>query len=463
MVWTFHAWRLDGEGGQTFLAGDLPLSDVSITRTLSGVDGIEATVPVQVGRLRGGGPTDSVFVPWSTAVYAEEDGAIRAGGIVTAADSVGPKLALTVEGFTAYLHGLPYAGESQFVQADPLRIARHIWDHAQAQPGGDLGLEVTTSPEAGSPVRVGQLPVEQWPKYTDGAQVPTLPVEGVQFVYQWVTTTSTGTTRTTTQYGRATRTYTPATATTSCILRNRTTRVVTQDDGTSLPAGWEVLGVLTSTAAPKKTEEGETLEPYKLEWFSDFDLGARFDDLGKLGGFDWVEGHAWDGDEVRHTLRIGWPRIGRVRTDVRFVVGENVTVEPTLEVEGDRWADEVIMLGAGEGRAMVRGSWAGDRTRLRRPKVLTDKTIRSASVASRAAAREWRAYQADTDVKAITVMDHPNAPLGSWEPGDTVRLLGSGSGWAADLDMQVRVLSTTFSPGGATASLTVTRADGGSR
>ena len=112
---------------------------------------------------------------------------------------------------------------------------------------------------------------------------------------------------------------------------------------------------------------------------------------------------------------------------------------------------------------MVRGSWAGDRTRLRRPKVLTDKTIRSASVASRAAAREWRAYQADTDVKAITVMDHPNAPLGSWEPGDTVRLLGSGNGWAADLDMQVRVLSTTFSPGGATASLTVTRADGGSR
>ena len=63
MVWIFHAWRLDGEGGQSFLAGDLPLSDVSITRTLSGVDGIEATVPVQVGRLRGGGPTDSVFVP----------------------------------------------------------------------------------------------------------------------------------------------------------------------------------------------------------------------------------------------------------------------------------------------------------------------------------------------------------------------------------------------------------------
>ena len=25
MAWTFHAWRLDGEGGQTFLAGDLPL------------------------------------------------------------------------------------------------------------------------------------------------------------------------------------------------------------------------------------------------------------------------------------------------------------------------------------------------------------------------------------------------------------------------------------------------------
>ena len=60
---------------------------------------------------------------------------------------------------------------------------------------------------------------------------------------------------------------------------------MTQDDGTSLPAGWEVLGVLTSTAAPKKTEEEETLEPYKLEWFSDFDLGARFDDLGNLGGF----------------------------------------------------------------------------------------------------------------------------------------------------------------------------------
>ncbi|NHN55767.1 hypothetical protein G9U51_08255 [Calidifontibacter sp. DB0510] len=467
--WRYFATRLNGDGTETYLAGDLPLKDVQISQVLSGVDNLDATVPVEHDRLRAAGVDYGIFVPWSTAVYAELDGVIRAGGIVVDVDLDGPSLKLSCDGFTGYLSGMPYGDVTNLVQVDPLKVAGMIWGHVQSQPGGNLGIRLDIDPPT-SPIRLGLLPVEQWPMLRNGSTgYPLLP-EGSRFRYTWPKTTADAEEKI--AYGVATRTFSPISGTARCVYRRISDGAVAEQTKTTatLPAGWEVLGRIVDEQ-PQAADDGSAWEPYKLEWFADFDLGQRWADLAQLGRFDyWVE-HAWgDADGITaggtvyltHTLHVVYGGIGRRREDLRFVVGENVQVVPAVEVRGVEYADEIITLGAGEGRAMVRGTWRGDSPRLRRPKVVTDKLLRTTAAANRAAATEGARIAPDVrgDVKQLVVRHHPNAPLGSWQPGDQIRLVGAVSGWASRLDLWVRVLETQISPDtGDVATLTVTRSE----
>ena len=457
-MWRYLAFRLNGDGTEDFLAGDLPLTDVTLGDVLSGVDDFTATVPVDHATLADASQVSrAIFVPWSTAIYAEKDGRVRGGFIITDVDIDGENLKLTGDGFTGYPHGIPYVHSTGFVNTDPLDIARHIWDHIQGQDGGDLGVTVVCDP-ASSPIRLGKLPVEQWPTYALDKTAPLLP-EGSQFR---VTSTNPITKKVATLYGTATRTHTAPNAGAWCILRRRSDGLIVKDD-TGAPAGWDVLGLVTVKEPKIDVGDGETLEPYRLDWFADADLGARFDDLATQGQFDYRMEHAWVGDTVQHTLRIAYGGLGARRDDLRFVVGENVQTIPTLELSGEDFASGVMLLGAGEGRAMIRGSWTRQTGRLRRPKVITDKSIRTVAAAQRAVESAGRAFVEDDagDIRQLVVRDHPNAPLGSWQPGDTIHVVGARTGWAAGMDMWVRVLSTTTNPATDVATLTVTRTEKG--
>ena len=151
MGWRFLATRLDGKGGEALLDPDLPFDSVSITHTLSGPGGIEASITPEVSRLVGpdGSP---IFTPWSTAIYAEKDGEIRAGAILVDIESSGEKLDLECTGFTGYLKDMPYTSVYRGYNLDPLNIARVIWNHVQGAKSGNLGLIVGAGT---SPVRVG--------------------------------------------------------------------------------------------------------------------------------------------------------------------------------------------------------------------------------------------------------------------------------------------------------------------
>lgn len=150
--WRYIAERLDGNGGGSVIDLDLPLEDVEITKTLSGADSIDATISPVYKRLMGpdGLP---ILKPWSTAVYAEYDGDIRAAGILSDSPAEGPKLALDFVGFVGYAKDMPYTGAGWYgVQVDPLEVVRFIWNHIQSQPGGNIGLQVST---LATSVRVG--------------------------------------------------------------------------------------------------------------------------------------------------------------------------------------------------------------------------------------------------------------------------------------------------------------------
>lgn len=352
--WRFLATRLHGDGTETLIAVDLPLTDRGITRAVSGPGGLSGTVPIEVARLVGqdGRP---VLEPWACAVYAERDGLLVGAGLVTdkSLTMQGPTLALSTRGFSSYLEGMPYEGNSSWVDEDPANLVRHAWGHVQGFAGGNLGMVVDST---ATPERVGE------------------PEEDVEFT----------------------------------------------------------------------TEEGEEVEftagPYRWNYWSTHDLGAEVDKLAQNTPLDYIESHSWNGEQVDHRLRLGYPRVGRRRSDLRFVVGENVIEEPSVGV--GLWASEVTVLGAGEGRKMRSGRASVDRNgRLRRPAVVVDKSLQSNRACNQEASFEiaWRTGANETST--ITVMDHPSAPIGSWTPGDEILLQGSGQGWNADLYQWVRILS----------------------
>ena len=142
MGWRYIATKLNGDGTETVLDWDLPIVQPSFTDELSGAGGMSGTIAPEIARLRVDG--EPIFVPWSTALYAEADGIIRHGSILSDITEEGPVLKLTGVGFSAYLKGQCYGGEWVKTRIDPALAVTEIWRYIQAQPKGNIGLKVPT-------------------------------------------------------------------------------------------------------------------------------------------------------------------------------------------------------------------------------------------------------------------------------------------------------------------------------
>lgn len=367
--WRFIARRLNGDGTETTLDFNVPITDETITDVLSGPPGLSGALSMRYPQLiaSDGQP---LLREWSTALYAEEEGVIRGGGIVTKIRPTGDTLRVDCAGWTAYPQGMPYSGSTFFVDKDPLDIVRHIWAHLQGQQDGNLGVVID---DTTSPVRIGQE------------------LEQVQFD--------------------------------------------TQSGPVSFEAG-----------------------PYKLEWFSTADLGKNIDDLAGDTPFDYHEEMAWNGEEISHFVRIGYPSLGARRPGLRFVVGENVTLIPEQNSNSETYANGALVLGRGEGRVMKHGLIYVPDGSIRRIAVVEDKSLNTDAGCISAARTEVGRRKHAFTVSQITVADHPHARPGSYNVGDEIRLQ-SKNGWAP-MDIWVRVLSISRSPSRSSDSLlTVMRTD----
>lgn len=153
--WRYFATRLNGDGTETLLASDMPLSGVTITDALSQPDSIDFDVEPEIPELKtaNGSP---LFLPWSTAVYAEKDGKIRHGSIVSnlSTSANGSSLKVTSRGFANYPQGMPWTNSTKkLYQVDPADMVRLIWSTLQTHPRGNLGVRLST--DVKTPVRVG--------------------------------------------------------------------------------------------------------------------------------------------------------------------------------------------------------------------------------------------------------------------------------------------------------------------
>lgn len=136
-----------------FLHTQLPLTDVTVTETLSGPGGLTGSIPHDLPQLKDerGEP---LIKEWGAAIWAEADGEIRGGGIVDRVGPDGSQLSVECVGFSGALKGQPYTGNGEvWSKVDPLVVVRTIWAHWQSQPGGDLGVLVDGTT---SPIRIGE-------------------------------------------------------------------------------------------------------------------------------------------------------------------------------------------------------------------------------------------------------------------------------------------------------------------
>lgn len=228
-----------------------------------------------------------------------------------------------------------------------------------------------------------------------------------------------------------------------------------------LKSGLKIGTVLTQVEfdtqdGPVSFEAG----PWQLNRWETHDLGKKIDDLASDTPFDFREVHNWNGDIIEHRMELAYPRFTGQRKDLRFVVGENVIIQPTVTENGDDWASELLLLGAGEGRTMIFGQASLPReNRLRRVAVVEDKDVKSLTTANTRAYNLLKARMEIADLTEFTVLDHEFAPMGAARPGDEV-FISLDYDWQEGEGFWVRIDKIQYSPDeGNNYVLSVTRAD----
>jgi hypothetical protein len=482
VTWHFHLQEVPSGD---WIDRDFPLADAFVVEPVSAPAAISGTIPL-------GYPQRARIKEWGCLLVAEEDGRDPVVAIVDSIATEGDNLHIDAGGYSMYPTGMPWVdAEYSGTSVDPMDVVRMIWAKLQARPSGNLGVVLDADK---SPVRLGiperadrtkakailadakareataKTASENAAKDLNTAKISLLaaasrPSAGI-VLYQ--DSAPSGDSRTAANlwidkndankgYIWDGKKWALQTTSSQAIIN---TRLATW---TAAKASVEATG---KTYTTRKTEratansklsaiEGGDAEPYQINWWDTHDLGAVIDDLAKSTPFDYREVSRWvDDNTLGLRLELGVPSLGVRRTDLRFEIGVNATAAPPVQ-ERD-YSSEVIVLGAGEGRAMVRATTTGNAGRLRRATVISRKDIGKTDTAASVARVELAARKAEWVFDSLDVIDHPMARYGSYRAGDEIYTTGD-AGWI-QLDHWVRVLeiSTDCTSGAISLKVEVT-------
>ncbi|PCG85470.1 hypothetical protein CIB93_14035 [Streptomyces sp. WZ.A104] len=204
------------------------------------------------------------------------------------------------------------------------------------------------------------------------------------------------------------------------------------------------LGVQVDSTTSRVTV-GTPADPYRTDWWEAPVLGRVVDDMASIeGGPQWAESTGWSSGRPAGRIRLGWPRLGSRRSDIAFATGVNIASVVPVEFDADAYAQVVIALGAGEGRSRRRAIDAVRNGRLRLEHVLEAPEEKGTDRLADRARAERRARQVLGEITQINVIDHPAAPVGSWQIGDDVRVTVHDT-WA-DFDGWCRITGWALRP-----------------
>jgi hypothetical protein len=471
-------WRYIAQRATTgeFLDMDVPIDRDELSWALSGAGYLRGTVAPDTGTLRAADGR-LVLEEWGTLIFAEADGEIRWGGIVVSSKFTGAKWEVEAAGYATYPHGIAYAGDYYKALIDPAQAVRDIWDHLQSYADGDLGLTVTgsTNVRLGSPSEdeantaaaeaatakanydaANKVLATRRAAATEARKAQTAAIATRTAKSKALTAAKS--TKDAAAISAAQADYNSANAAVTAAKA-----VVAQKDADVKNQAAVVAGLKTTldaandkkkaTAAAKKDDGGA----YKLQWWESTDCGQEIDALAKETPFDYTERHYWSGDTIKHELQIGYPRLGRRRNDLAFVQGDNVMKVVTPTIDGDDFANEVVGIGAGEGKGAVHRTTAVRDGRLRRSYVYTAKEVDKTDRMDALIRDQLQRRALSLDIQSVTVVDHPNARIGSWSVGDDV-LIQATIPWLGDIELWCRIVGWTLVTEN-TATLSLKRSD----
>ena len=182
------------------------------------------------------------------------------------------------------------------------------------------------------------------------------------------------------------------------------------------------LGVIVDDTT-STSKVGTPAEPYTSYWYDVKSLGDQVDELvGDQATPEYTCTTAWNADrtDVIKRIRLGWPRLGRRRTDIEFSSGVNIIEDPEATMAGDDYAQVVLATGAGDGSAKLRQISAVRNGRLRLEAAASYPEVNGNDILAQRAnwERAWR--QTMGTVGQITIRNTTAAPFGAWQVGDDV-------------------------------------------
>ena len=182
--------------------------------------------------------------------------------------------------------------------------------------------------------------------------------------------------------------------------------------------------------------------PLDLSYWAVPDLGALIDQYAESTPYEYREETRWAGERsLEHRIRVGVPTLGVRRPNLRLVLRENVLAVPPVTEDGDDYASDVLIHGAGSGPTMVAASAGRPTHWIRRVVTVADKALVTHQSAAARARAEVAARVSREEIDSLTIRDHVNAPLTAFEVGDELLYLGADA-----TERWVRVQDITYQP-----------------
>lgn len=157
------------------------------------------------------------------------------------------------------------------------------------------------------------------------------------------------------------------------------------------------------------------------------DCGDYINALARDTPFDYMELSEWNADrtDVNKTVLLGYPRLGLIQPNLAFVLKENVlSAKPHTEAATD-YVSDVGVSGWFPGMEYSSELSNADPERLRRYLAEDDAMIDSNERAAAWAHRRLARRQTPPYWETITINpEHPNAPMGTFDVGDTITVQG---------------------------------------
>ncbi|MFF8399800.1 hypothetical protein [Streptomyces sp. NPDC016172] len=394
-------WRYIAQRTTTgdILDWDVPfVAEAPPKRELNGPGEMRGTIAPEYLRLMAKPDGLPVMAEWATSLYAEFEGRIRWGGMVTNLGFKGQAMQVTCRGYTAYPNGMPYLGST-------IRSGAKIpkkWAYEGRDKNHD-GYIDHTSPKKKMPPRPKATISSRWDAY-----------DVVRHIWAHLQ-----------DYQRGKLGVT----------------LDKHDSGYKLGAS-----------------NGE--DPWELQWWESPDCGSTITEVMNLAKGDYLERHYWDGtkEKILHHIDLGRRRLGRTRSDLRFAQGENIIEIATPSYQGDFFANNVYVIGKGSGAKAARVRVVVDDKRVRRAKIITRKSTANAKTLTGYGKAERAKHNQQLTIPSIAIRHHPNAPLGSWALGDRI-LLQVEIPWIGEMAVWHRITAEEIDPAEGTAVLTLTRSD----